>query len=59
MSKYFQELLWYVSLKHKLYVEAPNKIIARNIQISFFNLNHSLYYIKSWDVEEMVDKNGF
>lgn len=36
MSKYFQELLWYVSLKHKLYVEAPNKIIARNIQISFF-----------------------
>lgn len=34
-------------------------MIAKNIQISLSNLNNSLYYIKSQDVEEMVDQNGF
>lgn len=34
-------------------------MIAKSIQISPSNLNNSLCYTKSRDVEEMVDMNGF
>lgn len=40
-------------------MEALNKIIAENIQVSLSNLNNSCYNIKSQIVEEIVDKNGF
>lgn len=59
MSKYFQELPSCMSLSIQLHMEAQNKIIAKNVQISLSNLNNSLYYIKRQIVEEMVDKNGF
>lgn len=49
----------YVSLSIQLHMEAQNKIIAKNVQISLSNLNNSLYYIKRQIVEVIVDKNGF
>lgn len=55
----FRNSNWVCLLRMQLHMEARNKIIAENIQVSLSNLNNSCYYIKSQIVEEMADKHGF